>query len=44
VILDVPEAIAAVRRACALFPSRGIVEHEALMRQLADVGYGQAWA
>jgi hypothetical protein len=23
---------------------RGIVEHEAVMRQLADVGYTRAWA
>jgi hypothetical protein len=33
-----------VRKACALFPSRGIVEHEALMRQLAEVGYARVWA
>jgi hypothetical protein len=37
-------AVEVVRRACALFPSRGIVEHDTLMRQLADVGYGRAWA
>ena len=42
--LKSPEAIDVVRKACALFPSRGIVEHDALMRQLADVGYTRAWA
>jgi hypothetical protein len=42
--IEIADAIAVVRKACALFRSRGIVEHEALMQQLADVGYGQAWA
>jgi hypothetical protein len=33
--LNVVDAVAAVRRACRMFPSTRIVEHEALMLQLA---------
>jgi hypothetical protein len=34
--LDVADAVAAVRKACRMFPSHRIVEHEALMLQLAS--------
>jgi hypothetical protein len=32
-------AISAVRKACAMFPSRGIVTHTVLMQQLARAGF-----
>jgi hypothetical protein len=32
-------AISAVRKACAMFPSRGIVTHVVLMQQLACAGF-----
>ena len=41
--LDVADAIAAVRKACRMFPSTRIVQHEALMAQLASHGR-RAWA
>lgn len=37
--IEVPEAIATVRKACAQFPSRGIVEHTAFIAQAATVGF-----
>jgi hypothetical protein len=37
--IGIPEAIAVVRKACAQFPSRGIVEHEAFLAQAAAVGF-----
>lgn len=33
--LDIADAVATVRKACRMFPSTRIVEHEALMLQLA---------
>jgi hypothetical protein len=41
--LDVDDAVGAVRRACRMFPSTRIVEHEALMLQLTGRGR-RAWA
>ena len=37
--IEVPEAIAVVRKTCAQFPSRGIVEHDAFLAQAAAVGF-----
>jgi hypothetical protein len=41
--LEVDDAVAAVRKACRMFPSHRIVEHEALMLQLASHSR-RAWA
>jgi hypothetical protein len=38
--LDVADAVAAVRKACRLFPSSRIIEHQALMAQLAGRSVG----
>jgi hypothetical protein len=35
--LDVADAVAAVRKACRMFPSSRIVEHEALLQQLTGL-------
>jgi hypothetical protein len=40
--LNVDDAIAAVRKACRQFPSSRIVEHEALMAQLAGRAFARA--
>jgi hypothetical protein len=40
--LDIADAVGAVRKACRLFPSHRIVEHEALVLQLASHGR-RAW-
>lgn len=37
--IEVPEAIAVVRKACAQFPSRGFTEHAAFIAQAAAVGF-----
>jgi hypothetical protein len=39
--IGIPEAVAVVRKACAQFPSRSIIEHAAFLAQAAAVGFNE---